>query len=52
MKAYVVIIQDLDLWWERQLGQATFGQLCKKTQLNLSKNAISVNNSEMYSISL
>ena len=49
MKVYVVITQDLDLWWERQSGQATFGQLCKKMQLNSSKNVISVNGSEMYS---
>ena len=34
-KVYVVTILDLDLWWERRLGQATFGELCKRKQLNL-----------------
>ena len=37
-----------DLWWERQLGLATFGQICKKMQLNSSKDAISVNGLEMH----
>ena len=47
MKVYVETIQDLVPWWGRRLGQTTFGQLHRKTQLNLSKNVISVNGSGM-----
>ena len=52
MKAYVETIQDLVPWWERRLEQVTFGKLCRKTQLNLSRNVISVNGSEMCNIYL
>ena len=52
MKAYVETIQDLVPWWERRLEQVTFGQLCRKTQLNLLRNVISVNGSKMCNIYL
>ena len=52
MEEYVETIQDLDPWWERRLGQVTFGQLCRRMQLNLSRNVISVNALGMCSIYL